>query len=179
MKAVCITPDGHARGVPDSATILRRNPWFVPADGTPGQWRATLYAGAVIDRLGMCIRAKFAGRYYSRLAVCAAMGNPGADADYAWIRDGALVVGDVQPEVADGITSVRLAGEPEREYSLPAAEDLDRAIEAVSAFMTLKTGDMVLLPIGCDVPVPEPPMDLAVEACTEGGQLRLLLFKAR
>ena len=66
MKAVCITPDGHARCVPDSATILRRNPWFVPADGTPGQWRATLYAGAVIDRLGMCIRAKFAGRYYSR-----------------------------------------------------------------------------------------------------------------
>ena len=62
MKAVCITPDGHARCVPDSATILRRNPWFVPADGTPGQWRATLYAGAVIDRLGMCIRAKFAGK---------------------------------------------------------------------------------------------------------------------
>lgn len=178
MKAICLTPNG-LRCVPDSATITRRNPWFVPADGTPGEWRVSIYYGAVISRLGMCIRAKFAHRYYNRLVVAAATSNPGADPYVAWMRDGALTVGDVDIDKEQAPTALTLSFMPEQEVKLPSNEDIDSAIEAVSQYVTLKTGDLVLLPLDAEYVLPAPPCDVTAQVCDGDNPCRVLLFKAR
>lgn len=186
---------------PDSTLITRGNPWFVPDDGNDdgngGFWSVSLWAAAVIDRLGLCIKARFAARYYSKVAIVAHPFSPAANPAAEWLRDGAAIVGsglvgsDYEgPLVLTNLDRKELgnncaaAGDncgndicdgDEQSFRLPAQEDFARAIEAVSAFATLKTGDLILLPL----PVSFTPGLKGNFAVTDDAGNRLLLFKSR
>lgn len=134
MKALIVTDISNCvlQLVPDSALILRNNPWFRPADASANAV-AQVFAGAVISRLGKNIAAKFATRYYSQLVTAVHPAIAEENASIAWCRDGALIVA---PDTFDP------AAVPEN-----FREVLNRAIEKVSAYITLKTGDLILLPV--------------------------------
>lgn len=133
MKAFVITATQEGgtqtQVVPDSALTRCKDPFFVP-DNCP--WRATVYRGLRIDRLGKGIEARFADRYYSE---CITSVHPfptdvATDPAEEWACDNALTI-----------------SEP------TAATDLDEAarnrfgdlIEKISRRTTLKTGDLILL----------------------------------
>lgn len=197
---------------PDSTLITRGNPWFVPDDGNDDGngwfWTVSLWAAAVIDRLGLCIKARFAGRYYSKVAIVAHPFSPSANPAAEWLRDGAAIVGSgLVGSDYDGplvLTDLDRKGEEnnraaggdncgndncvcndnccnnncvcnDQSFRLPAQEDFARAIEAVSAFATLKTGDLILLPL----PVSFTPGLKGNFAVTDDAGNRLLLFKSR
>lgn len=132
---------------PDSALVLRDNPWFVPDDGAPGQWAARLFAGAVIHRLGRSIAPRFASRYYDRLVLCAHTDNPDAPKPLAWCRDGAIIVGDTQIDVSDQSWCPMVLIDGGAAIDMPDRQAFDTAVSAVSKYMTLRTGDIVLLPL--------------------------------
>lgn len=128
---------------PDSGVTPCRNPWFV----RPGLWFPLHLYGVRIDRLGTNIAAKFARRYYNEVVTAVHPYNiehKGADATADWYADGALIVSD--PMDADGVAPEVLA-------------PIDEAIAYAAATMTLKTGDLILLP---------DPVDITVPALTEG-----------
>lgn len=134
MKALFSTDGQSFAVIPDSAAVSRANPWFMPEDGTPGQWNATVCVAAIISRLGMNIAQRFAHRYYSQLCWCAVTDNPGIEPWTRFVRDGALVVGTGTIDAADSRADAWRA-------------EIDRRIEAASRYMTLKTGDMILVPV--------------------------------
>lgn len=182
---------------PDSTLITRGNPWFVPDDGNDESWSVSLWAAAVIDRLGLCIKARFAGRYYSKVAIVAHPFSPAANPAAEWLRDGAAIVGPgLVDSDYDGLlvltnldrkelgNNCAAAGDnsgndicdgDEQFFRLPAQEDFARAIEAVSAFATLKTGDLILLPL----PLSFTPGLKGNFAITDDAGNRVLLFKSR
>lgn len=176
MKALW-TGNGEVRMAPDSALILRGNPWFLPDDGTPGEWRGRIVAAACIDRLGMHIGEKFAPRYYSEITLAVHPCNQGADMWLEWVRDGALVTGEgrVGAEAAS-VSTVIAAGSHTR--TIDGGELLasfNRAIAAVSRYVTLKTGDMILL----DTQLPDIALREGVDFDVMFGGERMLHFKTR
>lgn len=133
MKAICIDSleqPLQLHVVPDSGVNGRNRPWFVPDDMGDG-CQAVPYAGAVVDRLGMHIGEQFARRYYNSLAAAVHLRSDKADKAVEWCRDDNLTAGTEHTPAA-GFDEAFLA-------------DVDRAIATVSRFMTLKTGDLVLL----------------------------------
>ena len=121
----------RARLTPDSAVIQSRNPFFVPDDS---RWTPKTLIGVKIDRLGMKFASKFARRYYSEV-ITAVHPTPASDDEFEWMRDGALIVSDTAP--ADGV-----------EDSLRAV--LDDCVSLASRYLTLKTGDLILIPSPLD-----------------------------
>ncbi len=147
VLTVLATNPLQMRCTPDSALVLRDNPWFIPDDGAPGQWSARLFAGAVIHRLGRSIAPRFASRYFDSLLLCAHTDNPDAPTDMAWCRDGAIIVGDGRIDVAGDTwpTTVLMAAGPA--IDMPDRQTFDEAVSALSQYITLRTGDLVLLPL--------------------------------
>lgn len=119
--------------IPDSGIISRGNPFFIPE---PGAWEGRILTGVRISRLGMHIPPKFASRYYDGALAAihpVPVDGAGAGTTLEWVRDGALVAGPVTP--IDQATAL----DPDR-----AA--FEAAIAAVSRYVTLRTGDILLLP---------------------------------
>lgn len=179
MKAVyvhSISPF-NADTAPDSTLITRGNPWFVPDDGARELWTVSLWAAAVIDRLGLCVKAQFATRYYSHIAIVAHPHNPTACADAEWLRDGATIVGSAQTD-CDYIGDIILSdadGTLIGRCSIPDQHLFAQAISAVSAYATIKTGDLILLPLDISFS----PALKGNYYVTDNAGNRLMLFKSR
>lgn len=134
---------------PDSAVISRGNPWFVPVSDITDPWSISLWCAAVICRLGKGISVKFAPRYFSECVLAAHPFFRDAPASAEWLRDGAVVLDG--PQFAPGsipaasVSDTRATVYPE--VTLPSPDLLARAVADVSVFVTLRTGDLVLLPL--------------------------------
>lgn len=117
---------------PDSALAVRRQPWFVPDDAPDGRCTASLWLAAVISRLGRDIAPRFASRYYATVAVAA---HPHIDAPGipSWARDGAVILSD--------------SAAPAENIPADMRSHLDHAVALASKMSTLKTGDLILLPL--------------------------------
>lgn len=120
------------RLVADSAWRPDRRPFFVP-EGTDEvllQVRPALR----VSRLGKNIAERFASRYYDAAALCA-LCDDGAP---FLLRDDSVVLGPWQP--LEALLSM-----------VPGIAGADALISRLSAGVTLKTGDVIILPdiLGC------------------------------
>ncbi len=140
---------------PDSALILPGRPLFMPEWGEG--WVASLHPSVRIGRLGKNIARKFASRYYDgvslslRVALRECSGLEGVLSG----MDSSLVNGAWLPaaHAQDGATvQVSVSDVPVFEsVSEPIAPTVDEVIAKVSEYMTLKMGDVIMLP-----PIAEP-----------------------
>ena len=141
---------------PDSAMLLEGRPMFYPDFGE--EWHGDMYLAVRINRLGKRISRKFAPRYYDGISLAVVISpTPSADntalTESGWmnILDNSITHGRwVAPGQLDGATvSIEAGGE-----SLPTPVtvdtqgiDVDGAVEICSRYTTLRTGDIILLPL--------------------------------
>lgn len=142
---------------PDSAMILPGRPLFMPEWGE--NWEVRLHPAVKIGRLGKNIAPKFASRYFDGFTLACRVTLPDADTtrlrDVISGMDSSLFHGEWQPtDTADGDHSVNLNG---CDIALPRlTEVISESIAKVSEYMTLKMGDIILLPeIGHSVKLSE------------------------
>ena len=143
---------------PDTAVHNRELPLYIP-DFT-GDLRAQVVLMAKLSKQGKCILEKFASKYseqvslglaltaYDRQQQLTASANP-------WVLgtsfDSSMVVGNFQPiELLQQEDTAILSqdGQVLEELPLqPALQLLPLALRTVSEYMTLRTGDLVALPL--------------------------------
>jgi len=158
----------------DSALVRPGMPMFLP-DFTRG-WQLHIYPYIVTDHLGKSIPARFAHRYYKGIGLAARLLPPAESGSRRSFLnaltsnfDGAIAPGipDVpayDPGDAPTLTIRANGGEP---LTLDHATlHADESIALISRYMTLKTGDMILL---CDtgITVPAEP-DTTLDATLNG-----------
>lgn len=140
---------------PDSAMILPGRPLFMPEWGEG--WEAVMHPAVRIGRLGKNIAVKFASRYYDGLTVALrvtladAAGREGVLSG----MDSTIITGEwLAPSAAGGEITVGCGGST---VSVPPpASMIDEVIARVSEYMTLKMGDVILLPaVGQALPLSE------------------------
>lgn len=130
---------------PDSALILPGRPLFMPDWGEG--WEAVMHPAVRIGRLGKNISRKFAARYYDGVSVALRVilsDSAGRDGILSGM-DSTIITGDwLAPAAAAGEMSVVCSGEA---FNFgPLAPEIDEVIAGVSEYMTLKMGDVILLP---------------------------------
>lgn len=132
---------------PDSATILPGRPLFMPEWGE--NWEVRLHPAIKIGRLGKNIAPKFASRYFDGFTLACRVTLP--DANSTRLRgtisgmDSSLFHGEWQP--ADTVTADHTVSLNGSDIALPQLSDtISEAIAKVSEYMTLKMGDIILLP---------------------------------
>lgn len=120
------------RLVADSAWRPDRRPFFVP-EGT-GEVLLQVRPALRVSRLGKNIAERFASRYYDAAALCG-LCDDGAP---FLLRDDSVVLGPWQP--LEALVSM-----------VPGIAGADALISRLSAGVTLKTGDVIILPdiLGC------------------------------
>lgn len=150
--------------LPDSSIVRTDNPWFIPDFDTEFQ---LLPAIAVrIDRLGKSISPKFARRYYNEATLCLTavaantlvrLRSHGLPWDKAVSFDKSCMMGTFIPKdklIQD--TSLRFC--LEEKTIIPDfsgfVSNIDEIISAVSADNTIKTGDIVVMPINAEPLIP-------------------------
>ncbi len=135
-----IEPWPAIRTYPDSAWLNRNLPLFIP--DIAGQWTATAYAVTRISKLGKSIAAKFAPRYYDAITLGLRVNPPRPynDSQLSQCFDSAWVTGTwlPTPRLVDTVTIGSQAIAVDTTQWLTA-----QAIEALSHWMTLKTGDQI------------------------------------
>ena len=150
---------------PDSAMILPGRPFFMP-EWDEG-WTARLHPALRIGRLGKNIAPKFASRYYDGITLALRVSLPDETRLQGILSgmDSTLVTGQwLGPDCAESGMTVSVA------TSMPSGADTvsetveidplraaaDGIIAGVSEYMTLKMGDVILLPaIGPSIPLNE------------------------
>lgn len=166
--------------IPDSALVAAGRPLFVPELST--RWVGHLYLAARIGRLGKNIPGRFAARYCDALGLALRLVPLDLLARLKAADSGLAVATGFDNAISLNISApynpatdrYRFScGQSACEYT--AAEcGVTEAIEALSRYMTLKTGDVILtgrLPV--EVPVE---LDTVVEASLNGEQqLRIKL----
>lgn len=178
MKVIIADPDsGSLPCAPDSAVTASGTPFFCPDD--PGaDLHCRIMAGAVIERLGKNIQPRFAGRYYSRTVLLVQTVAACDDSVTAILRDGSITAGR-EPVGKDGKIILELTAGAEPPVVMeagPEMPDLDAAIARASHYATLRTGDIIAVPL---------PVEFDVRANTRadltatGPAGRLLHFKVR
>lgn len=132
---------------PDSAMILPGRPLFMPEWGE--NWEVRLHPAVKIGRLGKNIAPKFASRYFDGFTLACRVTLP--DADSTRLRgvisgmDSSLFYGEWQP--ADTTAADHTVSLNGSDIALPRLADaISDAIAKVSEYMTLKMGDIILLP---------------------------------
>lgn len=139
--------------IADSARRPDRRPLFVPESGS---WICELRLCIRICRLGKCIAETFARRYYDALsAVCLLRPADRSRATRYMVMDDTMVQGDWTGLPADGETMHLKVDGVSHPVRLPFAY-IDRAVHALSADMTFKTGDMLILPVTIGTFIPQP-----------------------
>lgn len=120
------------RLVADSAWRPDRRPFFVPEGA--GAVLLQVRPALRVSRLGKNIAERFASRYYDAAALCA-LCDGGAP---FLLRDDSVVLGPWQP--LEALVSM-----------VPGVAGADALISRLSAGVTLKTGDVIILPdiLGC------------------------------
>lgn len=135
---------------PDSALILPGRPLFMPEWGEG--WVASLHPSVKIGRLGKNIARKFASRYYDgiSLSLRVSLREPAGLEGVLSGMDSSLVNGSWLPaEHASEDMRVQVAVSDEtvaESVTGPIAQTVDEVIAKVSEYMTLKMGDVVMLP---------------------------------
>lgn len=164
-----ITPGLDIDIHPDSTMILPGRPLFLPDDGTTMEAKA--HVAVRISRLGKNIAAKFASRYYDGvtvgLRIVPASGSeltPGVVS----AMDNSSVMSEWQDvTLADtGFVAEIDGGEIEIGVIRP---QIDASIHEVSRFMTLKMGDILLLPAFAETSALLPSSRLSVKI--DGGSV--------
>lgn len=150
--------------LPDSSIVRTDNPWFIPDFDTEF---ILLPAIAVrIDRLGKSISPKFARRYYNEATLCLtavavntleSLRTGGLPWDKAVSFDKSCMMGTFIPKdklIQD--TSLRFClGEKTIIPDFSGfVSNIDEIISAVSADNTIKTGDIVVMPINAESLIP-------------------------
>lgn len=120
------------RLVADSAWRPDRRPFFVPEGA--GEVLLQVRPALRVSRLGKNIAERFASRYYDAAALCA-LCDDGAP---FLLRDDSVVLGPWQP--LEALVSM-----------VPGVAGAGALISRLSAGVTLKTGDVIILPdiLGC------------------------------
>lgn len=175
MKILAIDNEGHVHAAADSAVVTRSQPWFEPDGGAP--WHGELYIAAIVSRLGKGVAERFARRYYDRVAVVVHPSPAIAGSFYEWTRDGAVLAGDHIP-VADLADKMELhIGETS--YPVDVSRilgEFDKLLSDITEHHTIKTGDMLMLPLAGIPPVAlERPLTLDITL----GVTRVLRLKVR
>lgn len=175
MKILAIDNEGLVHAAADSAVVTRSQPWFEPEQGAP--WCGEVYIAAIVSRLGKGVAERFARRYYDSLSVVVHPRPAVGGSFYEWTRDGAILAGDHVPvgNIADK-TQVRIG---EAAYTVDIAQmldEFDRLLCDVTEHHTIKTGDMLMLPLAEVPPVAlKRPLTLDVTL----GETRVLRLKVR
>lgn len=133
---------------PDSTVVMSGRPLFLPEDS--GEMVAEGHLAVRISRLGKNISVKFASRYYDAvtilLRILPASGIPeGMEGVYSAL-DASSVMGEwCDRDVVATPFEVTLDGD---NYQMEAlVSGIETAIHEVSRYMTLKIGDVLLLPV--------------------------------
>lgn len=146
--------------IPDTALLLRRNPFFIP-DFT-SLCQAQLCLAVRVTRLGRSISPRFASRYYDASAVSLAVHFVAQDLlrrlraasapwDMAVGFDYAVAVADrtlplASLEQAGAV--LQLAGVRSESAPLPPfSAYIDDSLSRISGYCTLRQGDLLLFPL--------------------------------
>lgn len=138
---VTFGPETPVTVVPDSAILRTGRPWFIPPFAT--RWTLQTVLALRMSRLGHCIGAKFAHRYFDAVTLGVMPRPYPHDPSNGMLDafDGALIIGDWMPLPEDGALeaftpsgAIDLGSQPEE------ARDI---IARLSTFATMKTGDVV------------------------------------
>lgn len=132
---------------PDSTMILPGRPFFLPDDGD--ERVARVHIAVRISRLGKNISKKFASRYYDGVSVGLRLtpaGNlPVEMQGVVSAMDSSTVTGEwIEPSKVQEKFEVNVAGEVGEVTGL--LPNVDCAINEISKYMTLKMGDVILMP---------------------------------
>ena len=143
---------------PDTAVHNRELPLYIP-DFT-GDLRAQVVLMVKLSKQGKCILEKFASKYYEQLSLGLALtaydrqqqlqatANPW---ELATSFDNSMVVGNFQPIEhlqQEDMAILSQDGQVLEQLPLqPALQLLPLALRTVSEYMTLRTGDLVALPL--------------------------------
>lgn len=147
--------------VPDSAITLKGMPVFLPS--LSDEWIVRIGVAFRLGRLGKGIARRFARRYIDGVTIAVKtepldlvrlLSSQGKSAEIACLFDGALSIGEMQPlGETDPISLEVRVNEIAAEFTLQDV-GIEEAIEAVSAYATLKTGDVIVssfLPTGLPI----------------------------
>ncbi|MDE5650730.1 MAG: fumarylacetoacetate hydrolase family protein, partial [Duncaniella sp.] len=149
----------------DSTVVLPGRPFFLPEDGDLRVARA--HVAVRISRLGKNISRKFAPRYYDGITVGLRLTPAGEIADemkgVVSAMDSSTVFGEWrEPSVAEAEMEANVGGVTCALGGL--LPQIDCAISEISKYMTLKMGDVVMLPVFYVTPELVSSMRLVVEA---------------
>lgn len=165
IRVISLPPSLDIDIHPDSAMLLPGRPFFMPEWGEG--WVARLHPALKIGRLGKNIAPKFAARYYDGITLALRVTLPDETRHQGILSgmDSTLVTGEwLEPACAESGLTVRVA------VSMPAGDETvaetveiaplraaaDGIIASVSEYMTLKMGDVILLPpVGPSLPLDE------------------------
>lgn len=149
--------------IADSALVLHGNPLFLPDFSQ--NWIGEFYIAFRISRLGKAIRAKFASRYYDGVTLALralpadTIAELNATRDCAYpaggllgVFDNCLVPGEWQEVPTPGEPLTITIGDNSMQLTMQDIE-IDKAVETISAYTTLKTGDMIM---PCRLPLSVP-----------------------
>ena len=138
------------RPIPDSAILANRRPFFIP--DFDDRWICTPAVAFRISRLGKSVGTKFASRYFDAMTLVARsipvtlserIEAGSTYSDLAFSFDGALLAGDWIPLPDTEAEFPVSIGDFSFSCSL-AALNIDSAIHAISDYMMLKMGDIII-----------------------------------
>lgn len=175
MKIFWMTADQHqvADVGTDSSLILRDNPWFKPDER---EWQATWWLGVRVCRLGMKIAEKFASRYYDAVTIIMHPSHVEGDTESEFSRDGAAMCGKFVSLTLDNVT---VSADGEHRLTLAAdwlRNTVDHALGVASDLHTVKTGDIIAIPLNI---APVVPLTLHIDVDINIDNQHCLLFKTR
>ena len=137
--------------ISDSAITIAGRPVFLP--DFDSQWSAEFYLALKVCRLGKCISEKFAHRYYDRFTmamrlvpvnITAELRSQGLPTAIGDIFDNALTLGS-WIEVSDIAESFNITANEDSVSINNLKQMADEAIDTVSRYTTLKTGDVIMI----------------------------------
>ena len=156
---------------PDSALIPEGRPMFYP--DIHDSWEARFYLAIRINRLGKRISARFASRYYDAVALavrivpkeCTGNSYETTDTPLAggWLDalDNSITHGQWIPPTPDTFSDITVTINSTTATGLPSVNisaattdiGIDEAVNLCSRYTTLRTGDIILLPLGSALPL--------------------------
>ena len=170
MKAVLYIPGLDVSLLPDSAIQRDGKPFFIPP--TAQHWRYMPAIAWRVSRLGKNIAPRFASRYYDAWCPCVlTKGDTEGTGALALCHEGALIHGEWRTESTDPV--VFSLGNNHATLT-PDPESAVRAIAEISAYGTLKIGDILIT--AAAQPVADLQPDTAVTArCNDETILRFTI----
>ena len=128
--------------IADSAWRPDGKPLFLP-DGT---WNCELRVAVRIDRLGKFISRKFASRYYASFSIVNYL-KAADDFAFFGLIDDTVVQGTWMPLPDEGTVDLTINTDTELSTVLKIDRaEIDNAVVRLSSDVTLKTGDILILP---------------------------------